>query len=863
MKYMSVKKFLVMLLLAFTLVPTTLAQQSSMTDRQVMEFIIKENERGTSRDKIVTKLIEKGVPISQIRRLEQKYKRERNNSNLGARDLSGSSSGNESRLRQSNGDRRGGQGGEAGAAGYENRVRDERTFQRRGDVNDDPYDVDLSSLSEQQRARLLEQRREEYSDALDFIVPDSIDLYLDGFEEDKKDKTRKVFGRDIFNKRMLSFEPNMNIATPAGYVLGPGDAVNIDIWGASQRSEELTVTPDGTVNVEGYGPIHVAGMTVEAANSRLRSTLGSRFAGSQIRLTVGQTKTISVNVIGEVKVPGTYTLSAFATVFHALYMAGGINEIGTLRDIKVYRKGKLITSVDIYDYILNGKLSGNVHLASDDVIIVGPYDCLVDVSGKVKRPMFYEMKRTESVATLIGYAGGFAGDAYQGSVRLIRKSEGQMAIYSLDEFERASFQLTDGDSLYVDSVLTRYRNMVEVKGAVFRPGMYQMDGGITTVRQLVESAGGLTEDALKNRAVMHRRRADRTLEVLAIDLKGVMEHTIPDVALQNEDVLFVPGLSEMQGERTLTIDGEVYYPGIYEYAENTTLEDLVLQAGGLKDAASIVKVDVARRIRNNTALTASDQVAQYYSFSLKEGFVVDGTPGFVLEPFDEVYVRRSPGYSEQEHVTIEGEVSFTGTYVITNKGLRLSDLIRNAGGLTDQAYPRGARLERRLTAAEKLKQQSLLRLVTAGDSVDMRKLELGDTRYVGINLDKALENPGSDEWDIVLQKGDRIIVPQYNNTVTINGEVMYPNTVAFCAGEDLKFYINQAGGYGMNAKKSRVFAVNMNGTVTRIRSAKDIQPGCEIVVPAKPKRKGMSFSEILGLGTVTASLATVVATLVK
>lgn len=843
------RKYVVLLLLALFWMPSVNAQQSSMSDKQVMAFIIKENERGTEREQIVTKLIERGVPIEQIRRIREKYEREKKKTNLGVRDLTGSGAARStSRLREPNGDRK------------EQRTENTRTMRRRKAKQ---TDVDESTLSEQQRKRLREEREYKYNDELDYILPDSLDYLMEDYDEEDLKKGKQVFGRNIFNQKSLSFEPNMNIATPDDYVLGPGDAVLVDIWGASQKSIEATVSPDGNIDIEGHGPVQVSGLTVQAANARLRGSLGRYYSGSQVRLSVGQTKTISVNVIGEVEVPGTYTLSAFATVFHALYMAGGTNEIGTLRNIKVYRKGRLISTVDIYDFILNGKLSGNVRLTSDDVIMVGPYECLVNVAGKVKRPMFYEMKPTESVGTLLKYAGGFAGDAYRNSVRLIRKSEGEMSIYTLDEFERGSFQLTDGDSLYVDSVLDRYKNMVEVKGAVFRPGMYQMDGGITTVKQLIEAAGGLSEDAFTARGVMHRRRKDRTLEVISMDVEGIMNHTVSDVALKNEDVLFIPSLREGQEERTLTIEGEVYYPGIYDYAENTTLEDLVLQAGGLKDAASVVKVDVSRRVRDNAATVASNEIAVSYSFALKDGFVVDGEAGFVLQPFDEVFVRRSPGYTEQEHVTVEGEVAFSGMYVLSKKNMRLSELVKSAGGVTAEGYLKGARLERVLTPVEQLKRESILRLITNGDSLDMKKLDLGDTRSIGINLDMALKHPGSDEWDIVLQNGDRLIVPQYSNTVSINGEVMYPNTVAYSTGANLKYYINMAGGYSQNAKKSRVFAVNMNGTVTKVRSAKDIQPGCEILVPAKPKKRGLSFMELMSMGSITATLASVIVALLK
>lgn len=848
---MHIRRLIVALLFTLLLAPLTYAQvRSTMTDDQVMSFIMRESQKGTPRSAIMTKLVERGVTVDQVRRIRRKYEMQsKSNSTLGAKDLTGFDKKQKDRLRQQNGEEK----EDPNAQNYR---------RKRFDNNKE----DKVYISEKQRKKRQLRQEDELDDGLSFALPDTFDLDEEDYFEikDKRDKKqkKKVFGRDIFNNKKLTFESDMNIATPDDYRLGPGDAVFVDVWGASQKNFESTVSPDGTIDIEGFGPINVSGLTVAQANARLRSTLGARYQSSKIRLTVGQTKTISVNVMGEVKNPGTYTLSAFATVFNALYMAGGTNDIGTLRSIKVYRHGKAISTVDIYDYILNGKLSGNVRLTSGDVIYVGPYECLVDITGKVKRPMYYEMKHTESVGTLIKYAGGFTGDAYRTNVRLIRKSGGMYSIHTVDEFERNKFQMMDGDSVSVDSTLNRFSNLVEIKGAIFRPGQFQMNGTISTVRQLLEAAGGFTEDAIANHAVMHRLKEDRTLEVLAIDLKELVDHNIPDVSLKNGDVLYVPSRKDLLDAQTLTISGEVAYPGVYVYADNTTIEDFILQAGGLTDAASTMKVDVSRRIRNSKALTAPDQIARSYSFQLKDGFVIQGEPGFVLEPFDEVYVRRSPGYAEQEHIKVEGEVMFAGVYTLTRKTARLSDLIKEAGGLTKEAYAKGAHLERNLSPQEQIKEQATWKMITARDSTKISKLN-GDVRNIGINLDKALESPGSDKWDIVLQGGDKIVVPKYNNTVSINGEVMYPNTVAYTSGQGLSYYINQAGGYSLTAKRRDVFAVNMNGTVTKIRSAKDIQPGCEIVVPAKSKRRGLAFAEWISLGSIVATLGAVVATLIK
>ena len=820
--------------------------QSSMSDSQIMDFIVKENEKGTSRQQIMIKLMEKGVTVDRVRKLRNRYEKQKNGEIPGALGVSGYGDGHNNRLRRNNAN-----------DSQPNAAEERSTMSRSSQQNNN-----ISNMTERERRLWQERQRELMSDELGFLLPDTLDLY-DDIMGRKENPKKRVFGRNIFNNKKLTFEGDMNIATPADYRLGPGDAVFVDVWGASQRSYEATVSPEGTINLEGFGPVSIGGMTVAQANRHLRSTLGSRYAGSQVKLSVGQTKTITVNVMGEVNNPGTYTLSAFSTVFNALYMAGGTNEIGTLRNIKIYRNGREISNVDIYDYILNGVMSGNVRLASGDVIIVGPYECLVQIDGKVRRPMYYEMKETESVGTLIKYAGGFTGDAYQSIVRLVRKAGGQFSVYSLDEFERSGFQLKDADSVYVDSTLNRYSNMVEVRGAVFRQGMYQMDGSISTVRQLIEAAGGPTEDAFLDHAVMHRRKEDRSLEVLSVDINALMNRDVPDIPLRNEDVLFVPNRSDMQEERILTIQGEVRYPGKYEFAENMSLEDFILQAGGLTDAASLMKVDISRRIRNQRATKESELIAQSFTFSLKDGFVVDGKPGFILKPFDEVYVRRSPGYVTQRHVTVEGEVAHEGIYVLTKKTSRLSDLVRQCGGLSPDAYAHGARLERRLTPEEKMAQQDMIRAVTDGDSVSLAKIELGDVRSVGINLDKAIAEPGNDEYDIVLRDGDRLIVPIYTNTVTVNGEVMYPNTVAFKKDAGLSYYINQAGGYSQKAKKSKTFVVNLNGTVTRVKKPSDIQPGANIVVPVKSRRNRLSFGEIMSLSTMGISMAAVIASLIK
>ena len=859
------KKIIILLLLAL---PLHLLAQSSMTDSQVASYIQQEMKRGTSQSQIVTHLMQSGVDIAQIRRVRKAYERAKDGAGLG--EATASRGQGQRRLRQANGMGKQGTGdkqADALATREANAQRDATTTQRlAGNASwQQQYDDEDSDFKRYQ---------------------ENIAAFSDGNEDDNatgKTNKKKVFGRDIFSNKNLSFEPLMNIATPQNYVLGAGDQVSVDIYGASQKSVDCTVSPDGDIVIEGYGPIRVGGLSVAAAKARLRATLGSRYQSSRINLSLGQTRTVSINVMGEVKKPGTYTLSAFASVFNALYMAGGTNDIGTLRNIKIYRNNRLVSVCDIYDYILNGKMTGNVRLHDGDVIIVGPYDCLVNITGKVKRPMYYEMKRNESLQTLLRYAGGFTGDAYKKAVRVNRKTGREYAVFNVDEFDMSAFRIADGDSVSVDSILPRYHNTVEIKGAVFRPGMYQLGDGINSVRSLVQHAEGLTEEAFTARAVMHRMKADRTLRVIPVDIQGIMEGRVADIPLKENDVLFIPTKQTAMNEQTISIQGEVVYPGIYKYADNETLEDFVLQAGGLTDKASTVKVDVARRVGNPKALTTDSIIAKTYSFALKDGFVVDGEQGFMLQPFDEVYVRKDPSYTVQQNVSIDGEVTFPGTYTLSHRQTRLTDLVKAAGGATNLAYIHGARLERRTNEAERKRmeaalqmqkeqlQQELMTLAasqTSGSALqqvgqqskeeEIKKFQVPNTYPVGIELDKALADPNSDA-NIVLREGDRLILPQYTSTVKVNGAVMYPNTVSYIKGKGVGYYINASGGYSRNARKSGAYVIYMNGMVSKSSKAK-VEPGCEIVVPSKIRRRS-SPSEILGIGSSMSSIAAMIATI--
>lgn len=793
-----------------------------MTDEQILEYIKAEQAKGINSKQIVVNLLKKGVTEAQLNRLRKTY------------------------------------------------IEEKEKLEKQGKrtkkaVGDD----ELSFLENRRERQAATDDLGFFSDSLDVLIPDSVELMKLHF---KIDERPKIFGHNIFRDKALNFEPNMNIATPENYKLGPGDEVIIDVWGASQSTVMDEITPDGYLNIEMLGPVYLNGMTVKEADAYLKDQFSRIYAGisgdnpnAHIKLSLGKIRTIQVSVMGEVENPGTYSLSAFASVFHALYQAGGVNDIGTMRAIKVARGGKTLVTLDIYDYLLNGKVTNDIRLADGDVIIVDTYDCLVDVQGKVKRPMMYEMKATENAADLLRYAGGFAREAYRADIRIERIGDRERQIFTLDDVAQKSFLMRDGDIMTVDSVADSYENVVETKGALYRPGKFQLGADISTVRQLIERSGGLKPDAFVNRALLNRRLPDMTMENLSVDVVGIMAGTAQDIELRNNDILYIPTRSEMEEIKFVNIFGEVAMPGKYRYAENTKIEDVIIMAGGLKDKASTARVEVVRRMRDSDALTGSDTIAKTFTFPIDKGLLVSNGTNFVLRPYDAIYVRRSPGYYEQQNVEIQGEVSFAGTYVLDRKNMRLSDLVKVAGGLSNRAYSKGARLERRMTAEERTRALQTLRTVQRQmDSIDISKIEVLDIHTVGIELDEALQNPGSDA-DVVLQDGDKLIIPQFSNTVKISGNVVFPNTVTYKENEKLKYYIEQAGGYGQNAKKSKAIIIYKNGTVARAKGNKSslIQPGCEIIVPTKVHRRGMSTTEILSLSSTSASLATVVIALIN
>lgn len=774
--------------------------QSSMTDSQVIQYVQDGLAQGKSQQQLMTELMAKGVTQEQALRLKTMY----DNGQISATGT--------------------------GSTGY--------------------YGLDSTSRSRDNEDKLTEETNKTAEETKQ--------------NPGSENKTEEVFGRNIFNNKQLTFEPDINIATPQDYRLGPGDEIIIDIWGASENTIRQEITPDGCINVNGLGVISLNGMNISDAKEYLKSELSRIYAdeANQIQVTLGKTRSIKINVVGEVMVPGTYTLSAFASVFHALYSAGGITDLGSVRNICVARNGNTVATVDVYDYILKGKTDGNINLQEGDVVIVPTYDMIVKIDGRVKRPMKYEMKDNETVSNLLKYAGSFTNNAYKNSVRVIRQEGRLMSVATVERENYGSFKVMDGDVVTADSIINRFANKLEIIGAVYRPGIYEFCDEINTVKKLLTQADGLLGDAFTNRAVLYRERENLTSEVLPVDVKGIMDGTVPDVELRKNDRLYIPSIYDIKSIGDVYISGEIVKPGTYPYADNMTLEDLVITAGGLKDAASLVRVDVSRRMKDNKGTHAIDTVGQNFSFGLKDGFIVDGTPGFVLEPYDQVFVRKSPGYSVQKNVTVNGEVLYEGEYSLNFKNERLSSLIERAGGITAFGYAKGAKLTRVANEHEIKRMQNVIDMMRRelGESLaNSLMLELDSVFTVGINLEEAISKPGSDA-DIVLREGDVISVPEMTSTVKINGAVMMPNTVTYKDGKNVRYYLNQAGGYSQNAKKTKKFIIYMNGEVEKVKSrSKKVEPGCEIIVPNKVKQNRVG--EVIGYATSFASLATMIASL--
>ncbi len=794
------------ILFFFALLAAGGANAQAMSDDEVISYVKNAVNQGKSQQTIYKEVVARGVSTSQLQRIKDKYEQQKENAVV----------------KKSN------------------------------------KNVDTQRVNPEQ--------------AEDKAPAQSNDMTVDGPEGGIK-----VFGRDIFRTANLTFEPSMNIATPVNYRLGPGDELQIEVWGASETNITQKVSPDGYISIPNVGPVNVNGLTVQAATNRIKAKLSQIYSGlassnvnlsTHVKVSLGQIRTIQVNIMGEVARPGTYALSSFSTVFHALYKAGGMSKMGSLRNIKVVRGGRTVATVDVYDYIINGRSHSDIRLQEGDVILASPYDALVLIKGKVKRPMYYEMKSSESIRTLIGFAGGFSNDAYRGAVTVDRNNTKERTVATVDDMNYGVFKVKDGDVVSVGEILDRYDNRIEVKGAVYRPGYYELGKDIQTVKDLIEKADGLLEYAFTNRAVLHRENDDKTLEVISLNVKAIIDGTEADVTLHKNDVLFIPSKYDLEQKGTLEIRGEVYKPNVFPYAANTKLEDLIIMAGGLTESASTVRVDVTRRIIDRKGTKKQKEIAQTFSFGVKDGFVVEGEPGFVLEPYDQVFVRRSPGYSEKVNVTVSGEVEFEGDYSLNVRNERLSDVLEKAGGLTEFAYIEGARLERQMTPEEYKQAQELMDMVASNNKISGNDSivvpQVSRTYPVGIDLKEILANPHS-AIDPVLQDGDVIVIPQYMTTVSVSGSVRKPNSVVYDPKMKLKDYISEAGGYAERARKSGTFILYPNGHIKELgrnASAKDIMGGSKIIVPQKG-RSQWNLGTTLTSITTSVSMLAVIASLIN
>ncbi len=801
---------------------------AAMTDDEVIRYIRAQSANGKTEQQIGKELMARGVKPDQVKRIKAKYERE-------GSVATGTSAGAQSAAIKRNGSNT-----------------SQSTNQNR---------KSQSQTSTENQSRNGENFLFEYDDTYVF----------DSFSPEEETIAKEVYGHDLFNSRSLTFEPNKNLATPKNYRLGPGDEVVIDVWGASEEHLREVITPEGSIMISRLGPVHLNGKTIEEANTYIKNLFARKYAGvgsdqTDINVTLGDVRSIQIDIMGEVSTPGSFQMSPFSTVFHALYNAGGINDIGSMRNISVLRNGKRVATVDIYDYLFKGKQTGNIRLQEGDVIIVPPYEQIVNVSGNVKRPMFYEIKPGETVASLLEYAGGMAGDAYSGMIRLSRQNGAENELYNVDKSEFNTYLLKDGDVVTVGTVLDRFTNRVELKGAVMRPGLYALGSGTTTLRDLILKAEGLTEDAYKGRALIYREGPDLSLEVIPIDLTAIMAGTAADITLKKNDIIEIASTLQLEEKGDFTIAGQVTNPGQYTYMANTSVEDLILRAGGLREGASTARVDISRRIVDPAATHETQQIAQTFSIDITNGLgqTSNKAKEFILKPYDRVTVRTSPGYSPQQEVAVVGQVLFAGEYTLQKRSERLSDIMARAGGAIEGAYLKGAYLERKLSEDERKERENVLRVALQNqegeDSISQNKINVSNVYTIGINLPMALAHPGSTH-DVVLRDGDRLYIPEYLSTVKISGDVMYPNTVVFQPGKKVSYYINQAGGYGNRAKKSKCFIVYMNGEVAKVGRNTVVEPGSHIMVPSKEKSNNNTWEKIMAYTSSFGSLATMAAAL--
>lgn len=690
----------------------------------------------------------------------------------------------------------------------------------------------------------------------------------------------KIFGADLFKNSNLTFEPNLNMATPQNYVIGPADELLIDIYGNSEASYNLNVSPEGNINIEYVGVIPVGGLTIEAATSRIRSRMSTVYSGlrsgnTRLNIAVGNIRSIKVILTGEIQKPGTYTLPSLATVFNALYSSGGPSENGSFRAVELIRGGKVVAKLDIYDFLLKGEMNTNLRLQDQDIVRVPVYKSRMEIVGEVKRPGIFELLAGESFNDLLRFSGDFTENAFKARVKVLKNTDTERKIADISSEQFSAYNPSTGDKFFIDRVLERFANRVSIEGAVFRPGQYELEPGLN-LSQLIKKAEGIKEDAFMQRGYITRLRPDNQTQVISFDLAGIINGTTADISLLREDIISISSIFDLKEEYKVTIDGEVRQPGSFDFAENMTLEALILQAGGFKEGATAQRIEVSRRVKNSNLTSPSAIIATVFQVNIDKDLDFSN-PKFELQPFDIISVRSSIGYEVQRQVKIEGEVLYPGMYTIINKDERVSDLVQRAGGLTALAYAKGASLKREgpaktsgKNAIDQAEEESnrlakLQRLQeTVKDSVDIeQQQEILKNVYVGINLDKILESPGT-KLDLSLEEGDILRVPKQLQTVKVNGEVLYPVTTIYNQNRGFKYYISQGGGFSNKSLKRRSYVIYANGSVKStnkiffFNNYPGVEPGAELFVPKKDTTQKLSAQELLGITTGIASLGAII-----
>lgn len=694
-----------------------------------------------------------------------------------------------------------------------------------------------------------------------------------------------VFGANLFRGASRSFEPSFNIPTPIDYIFGADDEVRIDIWGAAEAEYNLIISPDGNIRIPNLGPIRIAGLKFDEAREKIITNLNRIYSGINISnpdaantfvdVSLGNVRSINVNMIGEIRQPGSYTVSSLATIFNMLYAAGGPTQSGSWRSIEVIRGDDVVVEFDLYDLIVHANQRDNIRLKDQDIIKINPYINRVRLNGEVKRKGIYEMKEGETLADLIHFSGGFSEKAYTDRIVLHRTSNIQRFISDVKWPEGGDIELRNGDEINIREIVDRYENRVRIEGAVFKEGDFELTEGMT-LTDLIEKAEGIKEDAYVERGMIIRNMDNLMLESIAFSVRDILDGNAEDIRLRRNDLIRIQSIFDMQETLTVTVSGAVNNPERFEYLEGMTLEDAIYLSNGLRDQAAAYRVEVARRVIDDDTRIKVNQIADVYQFEIDPNFQFrDRAEEFKLQPFDRIFVRTKPNYQRQITVRIEGEVQFPGEYVLETRNARLTDIIEQAGGLSQYAFPQGASMQRILEISTRdATREDLERTLTLQglnlENVDLDRFEtVNDTTYtpVGVRLAEAIRNPGGIN-DLRVEEGDIIRIPRQFQTVRVEGGVLAPVTMRYVPGRGLQSYVDAAGGTTDRGQRHRAYIVYANGEVDRtrrflrIRSNPDVEPGATIIIPEKPESRQLTPQETISLASSIASTALLFVTLI-